>query len=514
MENEVVSIKMDDIIPNRFQPREVFDEKALNELADSIRQHGVLEPILVRPVSNKYEIIAGERRYKASALAGLTKIPALVREMDDKESAIVAFIENSQRQDVSAIEEAKTIDRIIKANNMTQDELAKSLGISQSNLANKLRLLSLPVEIQDALMKKEISERHARSLLSVKDVDKQLELLNKIKEKRMTVRELDGEIKNMYNNNLNNTFIPNFNNGMEQNNNFIGNMNNPQNTFMANNGMQNMPNNNVGNDSFTNFLNEYDNNNPVPATGPATGGMEPVQNTNMGMPTNDSFTNFLNEYDNNNPVPAIGPATGGMEPVQNTNMGMPTNDSFTNFLNEYDNNNPVPDMSMQPQINTNNENQNSFLNNYAESAPINNDMANNDSNFMSFLNQYDNNNPLPTSDNMPQQTQEIEQITDVDTNNNAFINNYTNESMNNNVLINDVNPPITSNFNANGYIEDNPNFVDVSTKPLMNSVDEVISELKRTVDKIKSESKYKIDTDEINFDDLYQITIKIDKRDF
>ena len=201
MENEIIFIKLDDIIPNRFQPREVFDETALNELADSIRQHGVIQPIVVRQVGNKYEIIAGERRYKASAIAGLTKIPAIIKNLDDKESSIVAYIENAQRRNVSAIEEARTSERILKTNNMTQEQLARELGISQSALANKLRLLSLPLEVQEALMKNEISERHARSLLSVKEPEKQIELLNKVKTNKMTVRELESEIKNMFGNN-------------------------------------------------------------------------------------------------------------------------------------------------------------------------------------------------------------------------------------------------------------------------------------------------------------------------
>ncbi len=168
-------IKIDDIIPNRFQPREIFDDESLNKLAESIKQHGVIEPILVRPVSNKYEIIAGERRYKASVLAGLTKIPAMVRQIDDKECSIIAFIENEHRSDVSAIEEAKTMDRILKSNNMTQEELAKELGINQSTIANKIRLLNLPLEVQDALMHNERAERHPRSLLSVKNEEKQIE---------------------------------------------------------------------------------------------------------------------------------------------------------------------------------------------------------------------------------------------------------------------------------------------------------------------------------------------------
>ena len=178
---KVVDLNIEDVLPNRFQPREYFDEKALNELADSIRQHGVIEPIIVRTVGNKYEIVAGERRYKASALAGLTKIPALVKQLDDKQSSIIAYIENAQRKDVSAIEEARTTNRILKSNNMTQEELAKELGVSQSSIANKLRLLNLPLEVQDSLMRNEISERHARSLLTVKDSSKQIELLNKIK---------------------------------------------------------------------------------------------------------------------------------------------------------------------------------------------------------------------------------------------------------------------------------------------------------------------------------------------
>ena len=142
-------IKLDDIIPNRFQPREVFDEEALNKLADSIRQHGVIEPILVRPISNKYEIVAGERRYKASIMAGLTKIPAIVRPMDDKESSILAFIENAHRSDVSAIEEARTMDRLLKSNNMTQDELAKEIGLNQSTM------IELIITLQNEKIKKE-----------------------------------------------------------------------------------------------------------------------------------------------------------------------------------------------------------------------------------------------------------------------------------------------------------------------------------------------------------------------
>jgi len=196
--DEVVQLYLDDIIPNRFQPREVFDEKALKELAVSIKEHGVIQPIIVRNVNGKYEIIAGERRYKASALAGLTKIPAIVRDLDDKESSKVALLENLQRKNLNPIEEARTYQKILEIDQMTQDELAKTMGKSQSAVANKIRLLSLPDVVQDALLKEQISERHARTLLNVPDAKKQKEMLKKVIDNKMSVRALEDEIKKLY----------------------------------------------------------------------------------------------------------------------------------------------------------------------------------------------------------------------------------------------------------------------------------------------------------------------------
>lgn len=194
-EEEVVYLYLDDIIPNRFQPREVFEERPLKELAVSIKEHGVIQPIIVRKVNDKYEIIAGERRYKASALAGLTKIPAIIRDLDDKESSKVALLENLQRKNLNPIEEAKTYQKILELDQMTQEELAKTMGKSQSAVANKLRLLSLPEEVQDALLKENISERHARSLLNLKNSEEQKELLKKIIDTKMTVRQVEEEIR-------------------------------------------------------------------------------------------------------------------------------------------------------------------------------------------------------------------------------------------------------------------------------------------------------------------------------
>jgi len=196
VQNEIVYLYLDDIIPNRFQPREVFDEEALKELAISIKEHGVIQPIIVRQVNNKYEIIAGERRYKASTMAGLTKIPAIIRNLDDKESSKVALIENLQRRDLTPIEEARTYQKILELENgMTQESLAQSMGKTQSAVSNKLRLLSLPEEVQYALLNEQISERHARSLLNLEDKNQQIRLLEKIIATRMTVKELEKEIK-------------------------------------------------------------------------------------------------------------------------------------------------------------------------------------------------------------------------------------------------------------------------------------------------------------------------------
>lgn len=193
LEKEIFDIALTDIMPNRFQPREIFDDDSLLELAESIKQHGVIQPIIVRKIGDKYELIAGERRYRASAIAGKETIPALVRDIDDKEAAKIALLENLQRKDLTPIEEAKTYQTILKLDNITQDELAQNLGKSQSAIANKLRLLNLDEEVQTALLNSQISERHARSLLSV-DNETQKQLLNKILNERLTVRQLDEEI--------------------------------------------------------------------------------------------------------------------------------------------------------------------------------------------------------------------------------------------------------------------------------------------------------------------------------
>ena len=219
MDREVVDLYLDDIIPNRFQPREVFNEEALRELSASIKEHGVIQPIIVRKIGDKYEIIAGERRYKASTMAGLTKIPAIIRNLDDKEASKVALLENLQRKDLSAIEEARTYQKILELDSMTQEELGRTMGKSQAAIANKMRLLSLPDEVQEALLQDKISERHARSLLNLDSSEEQISMLKKIIDNRMTVRELDNEIKALKDDTISNSppVIETSSNILEQN---------------------------------------------------------------------------------------------------------------------------------------------------------------------------------------------------------------------------------------------------------------------------------------------------------
>ena len=200
-ESHIVEIELEKIVPNRFQPRKVFNED-VSDLAESIRQHGVLQPITVRPLGEKYEIIMGERRFRACEKLGMLKIPAMIVEMNDRESMEVALIENLQRQNLTPIEEALSYKRILDAGYITQEQLAVRLGKTQSTIANKLRLLSLDKEVQNALLKGDISERHARSLLRLDKKEKQQILLKKIVSERLTVKRTDEEINRMIKNNF------------------------------------------------------------------------------------------------------------------------------------------------------------------------------------------------------------------------------------------------------------------------------------------------------------------------
>ena len=248
MRKEVFILSIDDILPNRFQPRIKFDEKAILELSESIKKHGVIQPIIVRKIADKYEIIAGERRYKASVIAGRQTIPAIITDVDDKESAEIALIENVQRQDMTPIEEAISYKKILDMGYLNQTELATKLGKTQSTIANKLRLLNLADEVQEALLDERISERHARSLLKLEKKD-QVAFLNKIIKERMTVRKTDQIINEFLNKNKEKTIeIPKIKEEKGENmNNDFNNMNNnfniPTGNILDSNSLQQQNNN-------------------------------------------------------------------------------------------------------------------------------------------------------------------------------------------------------------------------------------------------------------------------------
>lgn len=579
-ENKIVYLRLDDILPNRFQPREVFDEEGLEELADSIKEHGVIQPIIVRQVGNKYELIAGERRSKASALAGLTTIPAIIKNMDDKESAKVSLLENLQRKNLSAIEEARTYKRILELDNMTQEDLAKTMGKSQPMVANKLRLLALPEEVQDALIKNQISERHARSLLNIKDKPTQLMLLDRIKKERLTVRELDAEIKKIlnqpdndsFNSNNNVTDNDNMNNGggMEAYNNFNNGFNNMglddyktslgnnmmNNNFTNMNQFSNMPDNNFSNSLSNNFSNmAYENSNfsnndnssniyrqDYNTQSTMNNFATPFENNNMNntINTNNNFSlgsmfdgnpnasnNYSMEQNNNNPL-VSNIRENNMKPREN--QFLPNfNDSNleTDFANpSLDNDNKLNEFNdnftnaYQQADNFNNNEFDNFTDFQALNQPIVDQSYNASNNQGDLFNQPLNIVDVPknrtvddsVSSNLPSEFQQEE------VNDNPFDDAYEN------ILFAKPVPIEQEDYNENNNTEsnqeiDNPTSMDDSKsneyislehERTLFSARDAVYELKKTTDRIKQDG-INLDSEEIDFDDYYQIIIKIKK---
>lgn len=189
--DEIVEIPISELMSNPYQPRKIFDEESLRELADSIKEHGVFQPIIVKKSVKGYNIIAGERRTKASELAGLKTVPAIVRDFSDEEMMQVALLENLQREDLSAIEEAKAYKSIIESLRLTQDELAKRLGKSRSHITNMLGLLRLPLSVQDMVLYGKISMGHARVLSKLENSEQIEDLANKVINENLSVRDLE-----------------------------------------------------------------------------------------------------------------------------------------------------------------------------------------------------------------------------------------------------------------------------------------------------------------------------------
>ncbi len=194
MTKQLQMIPMHQLQVSSYQPRTFFDETALQELATSIQENGLIQPIVVRPYQDGYQIVAGERRYRACQLLQLESVPCIVESYNDIEKAKVSMIENIQRENLTPIEEAKAYDVLLKEYHLTQSELAKQVGKQQSTIANKLRLLNLDISIQEALKRREITERHARALLSI-EPQSQKKMLQQIVQKELNVKQTEELVK-------------------------------------------------------------------------------------------------------------------------------------------------------------------------------------------------------------------------------------------------------------------------------------------------------------------------------
>lgn len=194
---EIRQIPIDQIVPNPYQPRTVFDDEKIEELCQTIRTHGLIQPIVVRIRNNQYELIAGERRLRASKKLGMERIPAIVKEFNDTQTASIALIENLQREGLTAIEEAVAYQKLIDLHNLTQESLAQRLGKGQSTIANKLRLLHLPQQVQESLLARKITERHARALIPLKEAEVQQRVLQEIVERDWNVKQTEARVKQL-----------------------------------------------------------------------------------------------------------------------------------------------------------------------------------------------------------------------------------------------------------------------------------------------------------------------------
>lgn len=191
MSNEIVRVKIDDIIPNTYQPRKYFNEEALMELSQSIKEHGIIQPLTVRKRGAIFELVAGERRWRAARLAELAEVPCAVVSISDTESAEIALLENLQREDLNFIEEAEAYYNLINDHNFTQEEIAQKMGKKQSTIANKLRLLKLSSKVRNLCLENALTERHARALLSLPDESLQLKIVKRVIKNNLNVKKTE-----------------------------------------------------------------------------------------------------------------------------------------------------------------------------------------------------------------------------------------------------------------------------------------------------------------------------------
>lgn len=544
---QVVLLNLEDILPNRFQPRIKFDEKAILELSESIREHGVIQPIIVRKIGDKYEIIAGERRYKASVMSGKTNIPAIIVDLNDKDSSEIALIENVQRQDLTPIEEAISYRKIFDMGYMTQEELAKKLGVSQSTIANKLRLLNLDDEVQDALLESKISERHARALLKLKSPD-QKKMLKKIIDERLTVRKTDEEINNMLNSKEQNVFDSFNQNPLEENfqeNNIS--LSNTANPFI-------IPNDNT---KFNETI--IQNNNSVPSSNTSADvevldfGFEDIntENTNgqAAIITDEMLPteNNIQQSEMNEPNIPVTPIVNDVESLeqnyQNSISGPiiadvsfnsnQTNDSVPNFNTDNININANINQTSETEVNEH-PRQNKFFNMFQNENDIEENIDNQDSNINNNLidssssvenifgqnfnvasdgqeSNYENNNYQNDINNFPQFN--LNQPNDMNIEQPTLNNNQSEDSVN---QTEDVEPPVAQvitplETETLDMDDEQPEVSSIEeAAPQIPTLRDVINKIRKCADEIEK-MNFEIDSEEFDFDDMYQVIFKIKK---
>ena len=507
-EVKVVELDIDDVLPNRFQPRIKFSEDSLDELAESIKDHGVIQPIVVRKLGSKYEIIAGERRYKACVKIGKPTIPAIITDLNDKDSAEVALIENVQRKNLTPIEEAVSYRKILDMGYLTQESLAAKLGKTQSTVANKLRLLNLTDEVQEALLQDKISERHARSLLRLTNKQDQLAMLDRIIKERMPVRKLDEEIikvVNKTNNNLDSSNIVTLDEIINDTKSKI-NMENKEENFMNNNNYNRM---NIPSEPI------IDNTSPNNMDFNNINSMQPVNNINQMI--NDNLSNKQDSFNTN---------FDGYETNSNDNFdnNENTNTRSNRFFNMFT---PI---GSEEDLND------------LETKPVDMDvLLNKNSNKSDYDNmdqQFDR-NPFMNNNNQNYVTDDLDSQPSGNSRFDRLYNNEQTEINNNSISSPKDNNDTMSDFEILDFDDESISY-DNNQEPMKEvynnysyrNIEEIplnkpepkneglymVKDLKTAINTVRNSIEtvekygFKVDTDEIDFEDKYQIIINIEKR--
>lgn len=487
---EVVEISVEDIIPNRFQPRLTFDPEALNDLASSIKEHGIIQPLVVRRLQDKFEIIAGERRFKAASLIGLKTVPCIIMNLNDNESAEVAIIENIQRKEMTPLEEAKSFKKLLDKGYLTQEELAKRMGKSQSAISNKLRLLNLDEVVQEAILNGKISERHARSLLRVDNKEEQRKILAEIIEKRLTVKQTDELIKEKFGD-------ANMEEHVDNENNIINNIfrKEPVNNSPVSESVQNM---NLSTPTIKLPVEDVIESNPQKNI--MSNIWEPAKPT--------SEVNTTPNYGAPSPKDSLNIFRFDTEVPQNTEQELKNVISPSVFSNDDTNNANVPNLNKN--INTNTSSIFSNINEQNMFKPVEN---NNISNMDSIVTLQDNqiiNQDAQNQDN---------NLNSIFSNNNNSINLDINNIKNNAESINQPEKPTVdmSNLLKSSDKPINKFFVDLDIDPnqlnkltLEPKIQNSVNTINRCIEDLKLQG-INITKEEENKIDKYEIIIRIDK---